>query len=47
MIRAFLVLAATALLLAGCAAREIKVSCEGKLVPINHPAPAVAHKEAS
>lgn len=29
-----------ALLLAGCAAREIKVSCEGKLVPINHPAPA-------
>ncbi len=33
-------------LLAGCATREIKVSCDGKLVPINHPALAVAPKEA-
>ena len=27
-------------LLAGCAARELKVDCSGKLQPINAPAPA-------
>jgi type IV pilus biogenesis protein CpaD/CtpE len=32
-------------LLAGCASRDIKVSCEGKLVPINHPVPGATPKE--
>ena len=32
-------------LLAGCASRDIKVSCDGKLVPINQLAPAAAPKE--
>ena len=29
------------LLLAGCAARELKVECDGKLQLINTPAPAI------
>jgi len=34
-------------LLAGCATQGIKVSCDGKLTPINTPAPKVAAKVAA
>jgi hypothetical protein len=36
----YLVTLAVGLLLVGCAARELKVDCDGKLQPINAPAPA-------
>jgi hypothetical protein len=39
-----LIALALGLLLAGCVAREITVDCEGKLQPINAPAPA-AHED--
>lgn len=35
-----LIALAFGLLLAGCVAREITVECDGKLEPINAPAPA-------
>ena len=38
---------AVGLLLAGCAARELKVECDGKLQPINAPAPAIHEGKAS
>jgi len=36
----YLITLALALFLGGCAARELKVDCDGKLQPINAPAPA-------
>lgn len=35
----YLITLAAGLLLVGCAARELNVRCDGKLQPINTPAP--------
>jgi hypothetical protein len=43
----YLVTLALGLLLAGCVAREITVDCDGKLEPINAPAPATHNGKAS
>ena len=43
----YLVTLALGLLLAGCVARELNVDCEGKLQPINAPAPAAHAGKAS
>jgi hypothetical protein len=41
-----LIALALGLLLAGCVAREITVDCDGKLQPINAPAPAAHNGKA-